>query len=469
MTQALIEYARAWLRETFPERQLYIRSEGYVQFFTLGPLLQAVLASCTVIFLSWVAFASVNVLFKDRIIAAKEKHYHQMQTAYEDRVAGLQLSYDEVNTALVASDDRFRSVASELEAKQNAIISFLDRKRQVDSALAASAKSVMQAEGTQPAQGTQGQAQNRNAAGGQDDDGFSFPQQQITQPVRQAPKTRRASFLNIGGSVSRWAGAFFNRRNVRPPVTDIALRHPALKQLAADTERVQRLGAPQNQMMARAQTEAASGVREIQSLLRRAGINADQYVSRVQSAHGMGGPEIPLDPERAPGVADPSFQHAYGQAYGTLDQLDRYLVALSHIPLTTPVVGGQFENSSPFGARVDPITGRYAFHPGIDFSGPYGSIIRATAPGVVVSAYYNGAYGNMVEINHGYGIHTKYGHMSAILVRPGTKVQKGSPIGRLGSTGRSTGPHVHYEVWYDGTLRNPRNFIEAGRYVLKQG
>lgn len=467
MTQALVEHARAWLRETFPERQIYIRSEGYVQFFTFGPLLQAVLASCTVMFLGWVAFASVNVLFKDRIIAAKEKHFHQMQTAYEDRVSGLQLSYDEVNSALVASDDRFRAVAGELEAKQNAIISFLDRKRQVDSALAASAKSVMQAEGNQPG------GQNRPAAGqqtgGQDEDGFSFPQQQITQPQRPPQKTRRASFLNFGGSVGRWAGAFFNGRNARKPAADIAIRHPALKNLAGDTDRVQRIGVEETRLMARAETEAASGVRDIQSLLRRAGINADQYVSRVQSAHGMGGPEIPIDPERAPGVSDTRFQQAYGQAHGTLDQLDRYLVALSHIPLTTPVVGGQFENSSPFGARVDPITGRYAFHPGIDFSGPYGSLIRATAPGVVVSAYFNGAYGNMVEINHGYGVHTKYGHMSAILVRPGTKVQKGSPIGRLGSTGRSTGPHVHYEVWYDGTLRNPRNFIEAGRYVLKQG
>jgi murein DD-endopeptidase MepM/ murein hydrolase activator NlpD len=77
-----------------------------------------------------------------------------------------------------------------------------------------------------------------------------------------------------------------------------------------------------------------------------------------------------------------------------------------------------------------------------------------------------GGYGNMVEIDHGLGIHTRYGHLSAILVQVGAKVSKGAPIGKLGSTGRSTGPHVHYEISYDDVVRNPSKFIEAGRHVL---
>jgi murein DD-endopeptidase MepM/ murein hydrolase activator NlpD len=116
--------------------------------------------------------------------------------------------------------------------------------------------------------------------------------------------------------------------------------------------------------------------------------------------------------------------------------------------------------------RPDPFTGRYAFHPGIDFAGPWGSTVRATAPGTVVFAGNRGGYGNMVEIDHGFGIHTRYGHLSRISVRPGAKVEMGAAIGRVGSTGRSTGPHVHYEVWYDNVVKNPNNFIEAGRHVL---
>ena len=96
-----MERVWAWLHETFPERQIYIRSDGRVQFFTFGPTLQATLAGLSLIFLGWVAFATVNVIFKDRIIAAKDHRYQQMQSAYENRVADLQLSYDELNGALV--------------------------------------------------------------------------------------------------------------------------------------------------------------------------------------------------------------------------------------------------------------------------------------------------------------------------------------------------------------------------------
>jgi murein DD-endopeptidase MepM/ murein hydrolase activator NlpD len=148
-----------------------------------------------------------------------------------------------------------------------------------------------------------------------------------------------------------------------------------------------------------------------------------------------------------------------------LAELNTLSAALDHVPLAMPVSGG-FDRSSGFGARVDPFTRRYAFHPGIDFAGPWGSLVWATAPGKVVFAGYRGGYGNMVEIDHGYGLHTRYGHLSKITVRNGARIDKGGNLGRIGSTGRSTGPHVHYEVWYDNVLKNPNNFIEAGRNVL---
>ncbi|MBV9694189.1 MAG: hypothetical protein JO261_10875, partial [Alphaproteobacteria bacterium] len=111
MTETLVERAWAWLHETFPERQIYIRSDGRVQFFTFSPTLQATLAALTLVFLGWVAFSTVNVIFKDRIIAAKDHRYQQMQAAYEERVADLQMSYDELNGALVSAQDRFKATA----------------------------------------------------------------------------------------------------------------------------------------------------------------------------------------------------------------------------------------------------------------------------------------------------------------------------------------------------------------------
>src|SRR6202012_4668102 len=135
MAATLVERAWMWIHETFPERQIYIRSDGRVQFFTFGPSLQATLAGLTLIFLGWVAFATVNVIFKDRIIAAKDHRYQQMQAAYEERVADLQMSYDDLNGALVSAQARFKATADSLSAKQNAIAGFLNRASQVEAAI----------------------------------------------------------------------------------------------------------------------------------------------------------------------------------------------------------------------------------------------------------------------------------------------------------------------------------------------
>jgi hypothetical protein len=134
---SFLERAWRWIHATFPERQIYIRSNGRVQFFTFGPSLQATLAGLTLIFLGWVAFATVNVIFKDRIIAAKDHRYQQMQSAYEERVADLQMSYDELNGALVSAEDRFKATADSLQAKQNAIAGFLNRAGQVQVSVGA--------------------------------------------------------------------------------------------------------------------------------------------------------------------------------------------------------------------------------------------------------------------------------------------------------------------------------------------
>src|SRR5580704_356572 len=126
MGQSLVERLWVWLHATFPERQIYIRSEGRVQFFTCGSTLQATCAGLSLIFLGWVAFASVNVIFKDRIIAAKDHRYQQMQGTYENRVADEQIAYDELNASLVSAEDRFKSTADALATKQNAIAGFLN-------------------------------------------------------------------------------------------------------------------------------------------------------------------------------------------------------------------------------------------------------------------------------------------------------------------------------------------------------
>jgi murein DD-endopeptidase MepM/ murein hydrolase activator NlpD len=170
-------------------------------------------------------------------------------------------------------------------------------------------------------------------------------------------------------------------------------------------------------------------------------------------AQGVGGP--------FESAANPTFRQLFN-SWKRLDTLQDGVIA---IPADKPVRTAALMSS--FGYRTDPFNHRSAMHPGLDLAGPVGTPIYATADGVVLRAGWNsGGYGNLVEIDHGRGITTRYGHMSAILVRAGDRITRGQQIGRMGSTGRSTGSHLHYEVRIDGRAVNPMPFMRSTDYVL---
>ena len=148
-----------------------------------------------------------------------------------------------------------------------------------------------------------------------------------------------------------------------------------------------------------------------------------------------------------------------------LDRLDRLRLVLAHLPVSSPV--RQIEVSSPFGYRIDPINNQASLHEGVDLRGNLGSPIYATAEGVVVAARRDADYGGMVDIDHGYGLMTRYAHMSRLLVKQGDRVALHQQIGAMGATGRATGVHLHYETRVDGRARNPLNFIKADHYVAQ--
>ncbi|TAM98128.1 MAG: M23 family metallopeptidase [Rhizobiaceae bacterium] len=151
-----------------------------------------------------------------------------------------------------------------------------------------------------------------------------------------------------------------------------------------------------------------------------------------------------------------------GQA---LDRLDAIKLAVRKYPLADPEPGAVV--TSGFGVRTDPMLGIPALHPGIDFRSPVGKKVPATAAGVVTHAGWDGGYGKMVEIDHGNGYATRYGHLSEVDVKVGEKVKLGQIIGKSGSTGRSTGPHLHYEIRHDGRPINPVAFLKAGMKIRK--
>ena len=178
----------------------------------------------------------------------------------------------------------------------------------------------------------------------------------------------------------------------------------------------------------------------------------------LDSPADLAGSSVSITMPAAP--ADPSYRAMF-QNWKKLETVQQGAVS---IPSMRPVA--QLTLTSSFGVRSDPFRGGAAMHAGVDIPGAVGTPIYATADGMVQRSGWHGGYGNLVELNHGQGIQTRYGHMSALLVAAGTRVTRGQMIGRMGSTGRSTGSHLHYEVRFDGHAVNPMPFMQASTYLM---
>jgi murein DD-endopeptidase MepM/ murein hydrolase activator NlpD len=199
--------------------------------------------------------------------------------------------------------------------------------------------------------------------------------------------------------------------------------------------------------------------RQAQSRLARVrgAMSAAGFEAAASPAKGLGGPLVPFPQISPTGIYGPLA----AELEATVEELDRTVAAARSLPFGRPLTG-ELEPTSPFGYRLDPFTRSAALHTGTDFRAETGAAVRATAGGKVTVADYTGGYGNMVEIDHGGGYVTRYGHLQAFSVAAGERVEAGETIGRVGSTGRSTGSHLHYETRINGEAVNPVRFLEAG-------
>lgn len=203
------------------------------------------------------------------------------------------------------------------------------------------------------------------------------------------------------------------------------------------------------EMLAEGAYETADAISEA---LASAGLEIDADYGKSD----LGGPLVALDKSQI-------FDTRVKELDAALRKLGDIKEKARSLPIANPAPGRPITSS--FGVRRDPIIGAAALHSGMDFRASVGTSIRATAPGKVVAAGWNGGYGRMVEIEHEGGFSTRYAHMSKIAVQEGQRIERGQVIGKSGNTGRSTGPHIHYEVRENGTAVDPLRFIKAGRQV----
>lgn len=433
-TYRLRRNARRACRIAFAERQVLLRSGGRVRVVTLGWRGQLVAATLLLATAGWFVYASIARIESSQVIAAKERE-----------IGSLKLAFRGLKDDVQRSETRFTALARTLEAKHAYLVALLGH----DSLDPKAAEAL-------------GVGENGHDTRAR----ILATRQELLAQLGRLETVMEGSALSEGRQqraqleveqrlhLSAAARARMGRE-----------RHRLVARLEQLEGRLASLNQSQRGVVTRLAARAADKIGKVKSLLSSTGINVNALLARInaKSGPGMGGPFIAAQPDVATGSR--AMPASLGMLDHHLDRLDDIRKLARALPLEAP--SDHFYIASGFGKRRDPFNGRWAMHYGLDLSGIYGSPIYATAPGVVVFAGWDGAYGRMVEIDHGMGIHTRYGHMSRILVKKGQKVELHQKIGKMGSSGRSTGTHVHYEVLVNGKPKDPMKFLEAGEYVLK--
>ncbi|MGB7433529.1 MAG: M23 family metallopeptidase [Ahrensia sp.] len=378
--------------------------------------------------------ATSYLILRDDLLNATMARQARLQHSYEDRISTLRSQVDRITSHRLLDQQVMETKIAELVNRQSML-----------SERAGALDPVMQralSEGLEP---TDGDAPVTNTHNG------------LPIPALR-PGTDRANVEQFGAPVSGYAAATgidpITTASV-PSATPGAVR-TTINQVTDKLASIEVAQLAQLQSLANAaETKKHSLVQSARSL----GLNIQPI---ELDGTGTGGPFIPASNTNA----ESAFSMHMNALKVALDELDATRAQVKKFPVANPANG--FSLSSRFGNRRDPIIGRTAFHAGLDFRTPTGTPIKASGDGVVIKAGRNGGYGKMVEIKHPSGLTTRYAHLSKIYVKKGQAVATGSTVGAAGSTGRSTGPHLHYEVRQNGKPLDPAKFIAAGKKLADQ-
>ncbi|WP_306117837.1 MULTISPECIES: M23 family metallopeptidase [unclassified Roseitalea] len=412
-------------RRTEPHT-IVIAKGSHIRHFTLRPWVAALAGSVLLAASCGYLVATGYLIMRDDIIDAALMRQARVQHTYEDRIAALRVEVDRITSHRLLDQQFIERKIAELANRQSALA-------QRSGALMPLVERA-RATGVMP--------------GAVPDEVLPIPAQ---RPDRLDGTSRKASLApSMRGSARVDEGAAPTQRTARLPGAGARDGFARLGQVDTTLDELETNQFAQLSTLTRA---ALAKRNELIETARANGLSIDAEPVQVEA---VGGPFVPYA-EDMPGQA---FVEGLQSLQAALDALDQARGEVSAYPIAHPVPGQAI--TSGFGKRRDPIIGRSAFHAGIDFRAPTGTPIRATAAGKVVTAGRNGGYGKMVEIDHGNGLTTRFAHMSRIDVKRGQRVVAGQKIGASGNTGRSTGPHLHYEVRAGERAVDPMRYLRAG-------
>ena len=394
----------------------------------IGPVLFWIAVGTVTTLGVWSAATASYFAFQDDVLTRLLARQAEMQYAYEDRIAELRSKVDRTTSRQMLDQEQFDQKLDQVMRRQ----STLESRSTVLSGI----PDITTTGSIRP----QTRSSNEPASFGSVpkpspiSDTVTF----VAPPDREARLESRAP-VNVAPQQNKFAktGGFDN----------------VIVRLQSSLDQVE---AKQIATLSSVEESLDSKARRMRGAVADLGLNLSQLES-ASPRGGMGGPFVPVKHSSNTGAFERQIQRI-NLSRVQLDKLNR---ALSQVPYRKPLTGPSSFSSS-FGVRSDPFLGRAAMHTGLDFRGATGSPVHATANGRVVTAGWLGGYGKMVEVNHGNGLATRYGHMSAINVKVGDTIKIGQVVGELGSTGRSTGPHLHYETRINGEAVDPQKFLRAG-------
>lgn len=401
---------------------------------TIHPFLAFGGAFVAIVFAVGYLFATGYLMFRDDLLNAAHIRQVSIQNAYEDQLATLRIEIDRIASRQMLDQ---RSVENKID-RLLGLQTSLDGRQRTVSNLAQSASTA----------------------------GISVPLSVPTprpQPRRARHKINEQAAHQIDHTITSTIAA--NSVNSASAFS-LAQKDQASSFIRTGSDKVIDLNGIEKNLYAKElkQTQqlrimakkTADSSRDMAKILRSLGFKAPPEAPHTADA--IGGPF-----EEAAQFSSVAFDYTILALEENLTHLNELKKKINLIPLKRPLKVGSI--SSNYGRRLDPFLKRYAVHSGLDFKAPSGTPVYATGPGTVMKAGSNGGYGLMVEIKHAGNIITRYAHLSRIHVKEGDYISAGTRVGRVGSTGRSTGPHLHYETRLGKKPVNPNRFLKAGRRV----
>jgi murein DD-endopeptidase MepM/ murein hydrolase activator NlpD len=396
-----------------------------------GPVVFWIVVGTVVVLGMWSAATATYFAFRDDVLTRLIARQAEMQYAYEDRIAELRAKVDRTTSRQLLDQEQFDQKLDQIMRRQTALESRA-------TALGAMPDTAATGSIRPPARGAALDQPAASASGTPKPSPISDTVIFVAPPDREARLESRAPVI-VKAQPNQFAKV--------QGFDNVLLR------LQTSLDSVER-----RQMAALNSVEDGmeSRVRRMRGVFTDLGLDMAQLEAATPRS-AVGGPFVPV---KLPADAGP-FERQLSRINTTRVQVERLNRTLALVPYRKPVIG-EVEFTSGFGVRSDPFLGRPAMHTGLDFRAQMGDPVRATANGKVASSGWAGGYGRMVEIDHGNGLSTRYGHLSEISVRVGDVIKIGQVIGAVGSTGRSTGPHLHYETRIDGDAVDPQKFLRAG-------